>query len=466
MAIGTATKLEENVTSSEFAARSRIRQRVANRLTVNAVRHAHKPGKYADGNGLWLIVEATERRYWHFRYQWQGRQRSMSFGSVDQIGLPEARTLHAQARALVARGVDPLAQRKAGVPISVPSPVIDLAAPSFAFAVDEYLAAHEAGWKNPKHRQQWRNTLTALYPAIGDVPIATLDTSHVLQVLQPIWQATPESASRLRGRVEAVIDYASVRGWRERGPNPAAWRGHLKHALPAKAKLRPTEPHPALPWREAPAFMACLREQAGMGALALQFAILTAARSGEVRGARWEEIDLTHGVWTVPPRRDNGTGMKNGKVHRVPLSRPALMILLRLAEIRDGSGLIFFGRERRKLLSDMSLTAVLRRMGRGDITQHGFRSTFRDWAADNGKPADAAERALAHVLGGTRGAYERTDLLEARQTLMAEWACYLERPAAEVVQMIPRITGDASEATPAPRGRRRTIEPAQAPGAA
>jgi integrase len=167
-----------------------------------------------------------------------------------------------------------------------------------------------------------------------------------------------------------------------------------------------------------------------MSALALQFLILTAARSGETRGARWEEIDLTHGVWTVPAPR-----MKAGREHRVPLSRPALMILLKLAEIRDGSGLIFFGRERGKPLSDMSLTAVLRRMGRGDLTVHGFRSTFRDWAADNGKPTDAAERALAHVLGGTRGAYERTDLFELRQTLMAEWAYYLAQPATAVVEL-------------------------------
>jgi hypothetical protein len=313
--------------------RSRIRQRVANRLTVNFIKQLRKPGKYADGNGLWLVIEAPERCYWHYRYQWQGNQKTISFGSAE---LNDARTLHAQARALVARGVDPLAQRRAGAPICVPSPAFDPAAPSFALAADEYLAAHAKGWKNAKHRQQWQNTLTALYPTIGDVPIAQLDTSHVLQVLQPIWYEKPESASRLRGRIEAVIDYACVRGWRERD----------------------------------------------------------------------------------------------------------------------------------KLLSDMTLTAVLRRMGRADLTVHGFRSTFRDWAADNGKPADAAERALAHVLGGTRGAYERTDLFELRRTLLAEWACYLEQPAAEAVQLSHNASRSRVDGTTAPRPSGRTSKSRRASGAA
>lgn len=429
MAVGSNSKSRESVTRSEFQPRARIRNRLGNRLTENAVRLARTPGKYPDGNGLWLVVDAPERRYWHYRYQSQGRSRSMSLGSADDITLAKARALHAEARSLVARGIDPLAQRRAGVPVTTPSPIYDPVAPNFATAVDEYLAAHEAGWKHPKHRQQWRNTLATLYPVIGDVPIAQLDTSHVLQALEPIWRSKPETASRLRARIEAVIDYATVRKWRERGPNPAAWRGHLKYVLPAPGKLRVTD-HPALPWHKGPAFLGSLRKEAGMGALALEFAILTAARSGEVRGARWDEIDLTTGIWTVPAGR-----MKAGREHRVPLSRPALLILLKLAEVRDGSGLIFFGVKRGAPLSDMTLTGVLRRMGRRDLTVHGFRSTFRDWAADNGKPADAAERALAHVIGNkTRGAYERTDLLDVRRALMNEWAAFLARPSVEVIR--------------------------------
>jgi integrase len=413
-----------------FLAQPRVRQRAGHRLTLATIKRAHRPGKLADGNGLWLVVDAPNRRYWQYRYQWQGRTKSLSFGSADRVGLAEARAEHAKARLMVERGIDPQARRQAAIAVLQPPPAPPVAE-TFAFAAAEYLAAHEAGWKHPKHRQQWQNTLAATHPLIGDVPVRLIDTSDVLKVLTPIWQVKPETASRLRGRIAAVIDYATVRGWRERGPNPAAWHGHLEHALASKGKLRPSEPHPALPWREAPAFLGQLRDEAGMGALALEFLILTAARSGEVRGARWEEIDLTTGIWAVPAER-----MKADREHRVPLSRPALLILLKLAEVRDGSGLIFFGRVRGKPLSDMTLTALVRRMGYADLTVHGFRSTFRDWVADGGDPADAAERALAHVIGNkVRGAYERTDLLDVRRKLMADWAAYLDRAPAEVVAL-------------------------------
>lgn len=420
-------KLEAAQTA--FLAIPRIRQRAGHRLTQAAVKQARQPGKFADGNGLWLIVEAANRRYWQYRYQQQGRTKSLSFGSVDRVSLAEARARHAEARLMVERGIDPQARRRAAIEMLTP-PTAPAAPASFAFAATEYLAAHEAGWKHPKHRQQWQNTLASTYPLIGDVAVGAIDTADVLRVLNPIWQATPETASRLRGRIAAVIDYATVRGWRERGPNPAAWHGHLEHALAPKGKLRPAAPHPALDWREAPAFMTALRDEAGMSALALEFLILTAARSGEVRGARWDEIDLTTGIWTVPAER-----MKAGRAHRVPLSRPALMILLKLAEVRDGSGLIFFGRARGQPLSDMSLTALLRRMG-CEATVHGFRSTFRDWVADSGGPADAAERALAHTIGNkVRAAYERSDLLDVRRRLMADWASYLAKPEADVVAL-------------------------------
>jgi integrase len=234
----------------------------------------------------------------------------------------------------------------------------------------------------------------------------------------------------VRGRIEVILDYAKARGWRG-GENPAVWRGNLKLMLPPKSKLHAVVHHAALDWREAPAFIReLMARDAGMGARALLFAILTAARSGEVRGATWDEIDMENATWTIPPRRADGqTGMKAGRTHRVPLTEPTLDILRGLAPVRTGP-LIFFGRDGATPLSDMTLTAVLRRMARGDLTAHGFRSTFRDWAADNGKPADLAEAALAHVNGDkTMAAYQRSDLCERRRALMAEWASFLTGPA-------------------------------------
>jgi integrase len=430
MRLGVTGALEQFQMKPDVMVKSRIRQRRGNLLTVQAVSRLHTPGKYLDGNGLWLVVDAPNRRYWHYRYQSEGRQRTISFGSADLVSLAQAREVHLEARKLVARGVDPLDARRTGETIRAD---VTVKRETFAFAAEEYLAAHEAGWKHPKHRQQWRNTLATTYAAIGDVPIGRIDTSDVLKVLKPIWQVKPETASRLRARIAAVIDYAAVRGWRERTPNPAAWTGHLEHVLAPKGKLRPTVSHPALPWREAPTFMAKLQEQPGIGALALQFAILTASRPGEVIGARWDEIDLIDGIWTVPAKR-----MKAGREHRVPLSRPALMILLKLAAIRDGSGLIFFARQRGKLLSDMTLTAVVRRMGRDDITVHGFRATFRTWSTDTGQDDLATEVAMAHTVGSkTRAAYERSDRFDLRRTLMNAWAAFLSLPPADVVPLRP-----------------------------
>ena len=245
---------------------------------------------------------------------------------------------------------------------------------SFGTVAADYIAAHEAGWRNAKHREQWHSTIaTYVDPIIGKLAINAVGTNDVLKVLQPIWTTKPETASRVRGRVETILSYATVRGWRE-GPDPAVWRGHLQLMLPATGKIHRVVHLAALDWREAPAFITELRQRDGFGTRALEFAILTAARSGEVRGARWSEIDLDCATWVLPASR-----MKAGKSHRVPLSRPALLILLEMAKLKDGSGLVFPGMKRGEPLSDMSLTAVLRRMGRGELTAHGFRSTFRDW---------------------------------------------------------------------------------------
>ena len=236
--------------------------------------------------------------------------------------------------------------------------------------------ATRPGWRNPKHRQQWRNTLsTYAEPVIGNLPVGAVTTEQVLEVLNPIWRTRPETATRVRGRIEQVLSYSIARGWRD-GPNPAVWRGHLQLMLPAKGKVRAVEHHAALDWREAPAFMVELRARASFGARALEFLILTAVRSGEVRGATWDEFDLATRTWTIPAAR-----MKAARPHRVPLSEPALGILRAMAKLKDGSGLVFLGQKHGTPLSDMTLTAVLRRTGRNDLTAHGFRSTFRDWAA-------------------------------------------------------------------------------------
>jgi integrase len=398
------------------------------KLTATTVRALKTPGKYGDGDGLWLVVTTRERRTWFLRYGRRGQTREMSLGDAALVTLAEARERAQAARRLLAQGIDPIDHRRAE---SRADSADGPPTPSFTEAAEAYIAAHEAGWRSPTHRKQWRNTLASYAaPVIGARPVRDVTTDHVLAVLQPIWTTKPETASRLRGRIEMVLSYATARGWRD-GPNPAVWRGHLQLMLPAPGKVRPVEHHAALDWREAPAFMAELRTRDSFGARALAFLILTASRSGEVRGARWEEIDMEAATWTIPARR-----MKDGRAHRVPLSPPARAILDEMAELKDGSGLIFLGMKRGVVLSDMTLTAVLRRMGRGELTAHGFRSTFRDWAAETtAYPNHVVEGALAHAIGDkVEAAYRRGDLFEKRTALMADWAAYLARPAAAVLR--------------------------------
>jgi integrase len=390
------------------------------KLSPAAVRAARQPGKYGDGNGLWLVVTTPERRAWVLRFMLRGKAREMSLGSTEHVTLAEAREKAIDARRLLAQGTDPLDVRHAerAAQTAVPASVT-----TFAEAAEQYIASHEASWRNPKHRQQWRSTLATHGASIGPMPVADVDRAAVLSVLEPIWRTVPETATRLRGRIEAVLDYARFQGWRGDSPNPATWRGNLQIALPERRKVRAVEHHAALDWREIPAFMSKLRERDGVGARALEFAILTAARSGEVRLARLSEIDAQAGLWTVP-----GARMKAGRQHRVPLSEDALAVLRAVAAMREDSApdaLVFPGQRPKRPLSDMSLTAALRRMGRGEVTAHGFRSSFRDWAAETGHPADIAEAALAHVVGDkTVAAYQRGDLLERRRALMAEWSAF------------------------------------------
>jgi integrase len=299
---------------------------------------------------------------------------------------------------------------------------------TFKDVAGAYIAANEAGWRNAKHRAQWTATLEAYaHPHFGDLPVADVDTGHVMRALEPIWRSKAETASRLRGRIETVLDYASARGWRT-GENPARWRGHIQNMLPAKAKIQPVEHHAALPWRDIGAFMAKLRMQDGLAAQALLLTIMTTSRSSEVLCAKWPEIDLMKAVWTVP-----GARMKAGREHRVPLSEPALAVLRGLLPLRndEAGGWVFPGARQGRPLSNMAMEMLLRRMGRTDLTVHGFRSTFRDWTAEaTGYPGEVAEAALAHVVGDkVEAAYRRGDLFGKRRKLMDDWAAFCARTA-------------------------------------
>jgi len=406
------------------------------RLSPSAVTKAKKPGMYADGAGLYLLVGPTGAKSWIYRFMLNGKAREMGLGPVHTIGLAEARKRAQEHRRQRLDGIDPVDARKTE---RAKAKLEAAKAITFKACAEKYIKAHSAGWRNEKHAAQWTATLTTYaYPKIGALPVAAVDTGLVTQILNPLWAAKPETASRVRGRIESVLDYAGTHGWRS-GENPARWRGHLENVLPRRAKVRKVEHHAALPWGQIGAFMVDLGKQEGVAALALRFAILTAARTGEVIGARWSEIDLQAGLWTVP-----GDRMKAGREHRVPLSKAALEVLREAAKQRDDTGdaaFVFPGGRPGNGLSNMALLALLRRMKRDDLTAHGFRSTFRDWAAETGQPADIAEAALAHVVGDkTVVAYQRGDLLERRRKLMDAWAAFTGRTAPPDGVVIPLRT--------------------------
>ncbi len=402
-------------------------------LTAAKVRTA-QPGQYVDGDGLRLLVRPTGGRFWLFRFTLAGKTREMGLGRAgdDRAAVPlsEARDKAADLFKLVKAGIDPLAKRDAeAAEAAAEAQRAAIRGMTFRSVAETYLAANASAWKNPKHRAQWGATLeTYVYPHLGALPVAEVGTEHVLAALEPIWRTKAETAARVRGRMETVLDYATARKWRT-GENPARWRGHLAILLPSRAKVAPQEHHAALPWTEIGGFLAALRGQAGVGARALEFAILTAARSGEVLGATWGEIDQAAKVWTVPAAR-----MKAKREHRVPLSVPALALLAEMAKARTcdaPSAFVFPGAQPNKGLSIMAMAMVLRRMKRDDITVHGFRSTFRDWAGETTSTArEVLEAALAHTLGSkTEAAYARGDLFEKRRVLMGLWAEHCERAA-------------------------------------
>ena len=412
--------------------------RKATGLSAAKVRTA-EPGRYGDGGGLYLLVRPEGGRFWLFRYVIAKKMREMGLGPAsgrDAVMLTDARTAARKLWEVVRAGRDPLNDRKAEAEAKKAAALAAQAlAMTFRDVAASYIAANEAGWRNDKHRAQWTATLEAYaYPHFGNLPVADIDTGHVMAALDPIWRTKTETATRLRGRIETVLDYAKARGWRT-GENPARWRGHVANMLPAKTKIQPVEHHAALPWKEIGGFVATLREQPGLAGQALLLTILTASRSSEALCAKWDEIDMEKGVWTVP-----GARMKAGREHRVPLSDQALAVLRGLLPLRndEAGDWVFPGARKGRPLSNMAMEMLLRRMKRDDLTVHGFRSTFRDWTAETtGYPGDVAEAALAHVVGDkVEAAYRRGDLFEKRGRLMADWAVFCDR----VVQVDATVT--------------------------
>jgi integrase len=381
---------------------------------------------YADGAGLYLQVTGAGAKSWIYRFSLRGRAREMGLGSLTALSLSDARIKAGECRRLRQEGVDPIEARRA----NREQVALDAAkAITFKEAAASYIASHRAGWRNTKHAAQWESTLsTYAGPFLGRLSIQSVDTVLVQKVLDPIWKTKPETASRLRGRIEAILDWAKARGLRQ-GENPARWRGHLDHLLPARSKVRRVRHHAALPYADLPAFIWELRSQEGVAARALEFTILTAARTGDTIGAACDEFSEPDKLWTVPAER-----MKAGKEHRVPLSARALRILREAESARtSGSDHVSPGGKAGKPLSNMAMTEVLRRMGRGNITVHGFRSTFRDWAAERTNfPSEVVEMALAHAVSDkVEAAYRRGDLFEKRRRLMTEWATYCNAPKAD-----------------------------------
>ncbi|WP_104657853.1 tyrosine-type recombinase/integrase [Ralstonia insidiosa] len=393
---------------------------------LNALRVAKEvaPGYHADGGGLYLQISQSGSRSWIYRYMLAKRAREMGLGPLSAISLAEARAEAARCRKLVAAGIDPIEERKEreraaqATPDGLP----------FRQAAADYIASQREGWKNAKHAQQWENTLeTYAYPVIGDTDVRDIDTAMIVRVLQPIWMKKAETASRVRGRIECVLDAAKVLGKRS-GENPARWRGHLDKLLPKRERSKKVKHHPALPWAQIPEFMTHLAERMAPAARVLHLLILTGVRTTEALEAKPEEFDLERRVWTVPPDR-----MKMEKELRVPLSEPAMQIVREALKTADVY--LFPGQKKGKPLSNMAMLNMLDRMGYDGITVHGFRSTFRDWVAECTEyPDSLAEMALAHAVESkVEGAYRRGDMLERRRRMMEEWARYCSGQTGTVV---------------------------------
>ena len=411
------------------------------RLSALEVSRKHLPGRYCDGGGLYLQIGPNGAKSWLFRYKLQGKARAMGLGPLHAVSLKDARARAADCRRLCADGLDPLFERRNALERARCEAT---RSKTFDECTAEYIAANESGWENAKHRQQWRNTLaTYASPIFGKQPVHTVDVHLVQKALQqevkgpggqkgPLWTAKPETAKRVRGRIEAILDWATAKELRT-GDNPARWIGLLSNLLPKRAKGRVIAHHAALAVDDAGDFIRDLRAREADAALAFEFLILTAARTSEVLGAKWAEIDETEKVWAIPAAR-----MKARKEHRVPLSAPALAVLAKMAKRVSSDGFIFPGTRRGKSLSNMVLLALLRRMGREGVTAHGFRSTFRAWVSERTNFPDAvAEAALAHAIGDrVEAAYRRGDLFEKRRQMMEAWARHCE-PRQKRANVVP-----------------------------
>jgi integrase len=378
------------------------------RLTAKRVDHLHKPGRHGDGGGLYLQITPTGVRSWVLRYERAGRERMLGLGPVRDFSLKEARERARRARQQLHDGIDPIAARRSQRTV----PTL-----TFAQATETYAKLHAAKWTS--RRPQFLSSLRQhAFPVLGDLPLPVIGTPEVLKVLEPLWTVKTETGSRLRGRIEAVLDWATISGHRQ-GANPARWKGHLAMILPAPSAISRVRHHPALAWSEIASFMGELRSREGVAARALEFTILTAARTNEVIGATWSEIDFDAATWTIPAER-----MKADKEHRVPVA-PAALELLRNLYTEGGNDLVFIGSRAGRGLGERALAEVLRCM-RSDITVHGFRSTFRDWASEcTNFPSEVAEMALAHAIpSGVERAYRRGDLFAKRRALMTDWAAF------------------------------------------
>jgi len=409
------------------------------RLTMKRIARLKQPGRYGDGHGLYLQVVNKQNRSWLLRYERGGRERFMGLGPLHAFALQEARERAREARQLLADGIDPLDAKKAERAATAAAAAKTM---TFAECAEAYFAQHRQKWRNAKHTRQFLSTLKQYaYAKIGNMAAAGIDTGTVLSVLEQhcpasrgfpagmFWQTRHSTADRVRARIEAVLEFATVRGYRT-GENPARWRGHLRHALPARSEIAQAVHHAAMPYVDLPEFLATLRGRAGIGARALEFLILTAARTNEVIGARRDEIDLEGKIWTVPAGR-----MKAGREHRVPLSRAAIELLQALP-MEDGNTHIFLGPSAGGGLSTMAMPTALKRAGRSDVTIHGFRATFKTWASERTNfPSHVVELALAHTIGNAvERAYRRGDLFEKRRKLMEAWARYcMTNPAASEV---------------------------------
>jgi integrase len=376
---------------------------------------------HADGRGLYLLVSRRGTKSWIYRYRQDGRLHDMGLGSAADVSLARARRKARACREQRADGIDPLAAKRTG---KQRRRLEAARAMTFRPCAEGYIAANKIGWKNAKHAAQWPSSLaTYVYPVFGELPVQAVDVGLVIKALEPIWQEKPETASRVRMRIEAVIDWATARKFRQ-GENPARWRGHLDQLLPPPGKVRKVKHHAALPYAEIGAFVTALRAREGIAARALELAILTAGRTNEVIGARWDEIDLAGRLWVVPGER-----MKAEKEHRVPLCDAALALIDELHKSRQGD-VVFHGARSGRPISDIAMAMTLRRMGRGDLTVHGFRSTFKDWASDcTGFPNEVVEMALAHTIPDkVEAAYWRGAALAKRRQLMGAWGRYCSAP--------------------------------------